>query len=297
MISPSAQLKKASAKIAPAVILVTTFDSSGKLLRTGTGFFAERDGRLIATLDLVQGAAYAVAKTSDGKIRNVTGVIASLPSAGLAVLRAETKTGVPFVSLSKTTESTSPVALVGSSLQHREQPLGALQITGHATGPEGTLLTTSAGISTETSGAPLVDENGEVIGVVTTMTQNNQPPRAVIRPSAAIASLLAQTRTDSSGRWLVAGSETPTPTPAPKGKLIYNPAPTYPERARNSRPPMFGSGRFRILFGTTGQVKEVQIVRSTGQAVLDQAAIEAFRQWKSTPGQEWSLVIPITFRP
>jgi len=128
MISPSAQLKKASAKIAPAVILVTTFDSSGKLLRTGTGFFAERDGRLIATLDLVQGAAYAVAKTSDGKIRNVTGVIASLPSAGLAVLRAETKTGVPFVSLSKTTESTSPVALVGSSLQHREQPLGALQM-------------------------------------------------------------------------------------------------------------------------------------------------------------------------
>ena len=294
--TPTAELKKASAKVGPAVILVTTFDTSGKLLRTGTGFFAERDGRLITALKLVQDAAYAVAKSSDGKIRNVSGIVASSPAAGLAVLRAETATGVPFAILSKTVELKSLVALVGSSLERREQPLAAMQIIGQESGSEGESLTTSAPVSSDTSGAPLIDGNGEVVGVVA-LSEKTQPARGVVRPVDVISGLLGQTSPTSPARWLGAPNESPTPTPAPRGKVIYSPSPIYPDRARAARPPLAGSGRFRIVFDASGEVKEVQIVRSTGQPVLDQAAVEAFRKWRSTPGHEWTLVIPITFRP
>src|ERR1700719_2874388 len=75
--TPSAELKNASAKSGPAIILITTFDASGKKLRTGTAFFVANDGRLITDWHIVQTAAYAVAKSPDGKIRNVAGVIAS----------------------------------------------------------------------------------------------------------------------------------------------------------------------------------------------------------------------------
>ena len=60
---------------------------------------------------------------------------------------------------------------------------------------------------------------------------------------------------------------------------------------------MSGAGRFRITFGADGVAKDVQIVQSTKQPILDQAAVTAFRQWKSEPGHEWSVVIPITFKP
>jgi hypothetical protein len=31
--------------------------------------------------------------------------------------------------------------------------------------------------------------------------------------------------------------------------------------------------------------------------VLDQAAVSALHDWRSEPGREWSLVVPITFKP
>jgi protein TonB len=108
------------------------------------------------------------------------------------------------------------------------------------------------------------------------------------------------------GRWVAAANESPSPLPSPSGpppkatdnrklKLTYNPAPKYPSEARYSR--VRGSGRFRVTFGTGGEATEVQVIESTGKSVLDQAATASLRQWKSEPGHEWSLVVPITFEP
>lgn len=295
--TPSAELKKASAKIAPAVILVTTFDVSGKLVRSGPGFFATSDGRLITSWQLVQDAAHAVAKSPDGKIRNITGVIASSPALDLAVLKAETKTGVPVIQISKNSEAKGTAAIIGSSLGQREQPLIGLQINGREMVAGGDSLATSASLSGGAGGSPVIDENSEVVGIVSLTGEPNQPPRTVIRPADALNSLLAQTKSDSPAKWAAAPDESPSPSPSPKGKVVYAPSPIYPERARSFNPPLAGSGRFRIMFDATGQAKSVQIVRSTGQPILDQAAVEAFQKWKSTPGHEWSLLIPITFQP
>src|ERR1700720_2935736 len=54
-----------ASSIRPAIILVTVFDASGKLLRTGTGFFVADDGRLITNCHPAEGGAYGVAKMGD----------------------------------------------------------------------------------------------------------------------------------------------------------------------------------------------------------------------------------------
>jgi protein TonB len=102
--------------------------------------------------------------------------------------------------------------------------------------------------------------------------------------------------------WAVATTESPSPQPSAqatphnrKSKLTYNPAPKYPPEARVSR--ISGSGRFRIIFSADGAARDVQVIQSTGKPVLDQAAAESLRQWKSEPGHEWSAVVPITFKP
>jgi TonB family protein len=293
-LTPSPELRKAAKKVGPAIISISVFDPSGQLLHTGTGFYVSNDGRFLTNWHVVDGGAHAVAKSSDGKIRNVTGALASSPALDLAVLRAETKVGVPFLRLSKTSVSDTPVAVVESSLAHREQPVATVEVSAQHADSSGELLATSSPLSAQTSGAPLVDENGEVVGVATLATDSS----VVVRPASALASLLARIAPETAARWSGTEAESPTPTPSPKKlRIVSNPAPAYPQQARRANPPIGGSGRFRIVFGANGDAREVQVVRSTGQSILDQAAVDALQQWKSEPGREWSLVVPITFRP
>jgi TonB family protein len=283
-------------KVEPAVISISVFDPSGRRLHTGTGFYISSDGRFITDWHVVEGGLYAVAKSADGKIRNVTGVMASSPELDLAVLRAETKIGVPFLRLSKTSELDKPLAVVGSSLTRREQPLATVKISAEQTDSGGELLATSAPLSAETAGAPLINENGEVVGVTT--IAKDPSGAVVVRLASGLTPLLAKITPETVAQWAGAEAESPTPSPSPKKlRVVANPAPVYPVQALHANPPLNGSGRFRIVFNASGQVKEVQIVRSTGQAILDQAAVNGLQQWKSEPGHEWSLVVPITFRP
>src|SRR5712671_5693261 len=89
--TPSSELANVEAKVRPSVIWVSTFDSKGNLLRTESGFFISADGRFITTAHAVEGGVNAVAKTADGGIYNVDGVLTVSKSADLAVLKAEVK--------------------------------------------------------------------------------------------------------------------------------------------------------------------------------------------------------------
>src|SRR2546423_299098 len=85
--TPPPEFQKVAQKAAPAIIEITVFDAKGQLLRTGNAFFVSRDGLLVTSWTMVVDAAYGVAKSPDGKIRNITGVVASDEKNDLAVLR------------------------------------------------------------------------------------------------------------------------------------------------------------------------------------------------------------------
>lgn len=297
--TPPPEFQKVAHKAAPAIIEITVFDAKGQLLRTGNAFFVSRDGLLVTSWTMVADAAYGVAKSPDGKIRNLTGVLASSQEADLAVLRVETKTGVPFLPLAKNSESIAVNAwavVIGNSLQHKEQPAAAGTITALGSDPKKDAFQISGAIPNDAAGAPVVDADGEVVGLAT---------KSGLRPSGLLDSLLAQSKSVTTARWAAAPVESPTATPTPTPKfarnprVIYNPAPRYPYEARMLRSgPTTGSGKFRVTFDTNGLVKNVQTIESTGQTILDQAAIKALQQWKAEPGgREWTVLVPITFQP
>src|SRR5436853_5775550 len=87
--TPPPEFQKVAQKIAPAIVELTVFDAKGQLLRSGTAFYVSRDGLLATSLDLVSDAAYGVAKSSDGTIRNVNRLIDVSKTSGLAILRAD----------------------------------------------------------------------------------------------------------------------------------------------------------------------------------------------------------------
>jgi len=296
--TPPPEFKNVAQKADPAIVELTVFDAKGQLLRSGTAFYVSRDGLLATSHDLVADGAYGVAKSSDGKIRNVTGVLDFSKTSGLAILRAETKTGVPFLPLQKNSESIAVNAwgvVIGSTLEHKEQPMAGGMITSRGADPKKDPFQIGGTIPNDAVGAPVVDANGEAVGVVTAGGKND------IQPSGQLEPLLAAIKPGTTARWSAAPAESPTATPSPRvaRRVLSNPAPRYPPEARSIRVgPNRGSGKYRVTFDVNGAVRNVQVVESTGQPILDRAAIDGLRQWKAEPGGgDWTVLVPITFQP
>ena len=285
----SSELGSLEAKVRPSVIWVTTFDSKGNLLRTESGFFISADGRFVTPAHAIEGGVNAVAKTADGGIYNVSGVLTVSKSADLAVLKADVKPQklLRFLDLNKTGELLvgAKVTVVGSALAGNEGTARETTITRQSTDR----LEIAGAIAASSVGSPVVNENGDVVGIITSAGE-----KTVGRPVAALDSVLSRVTADTEAHWPHVAQASPTPHATPKPRMLYAPAPSFPPG--QSLPGQSGTGRFRLTFDPQGNVTNIQIVASTGNPYFDQAAIKTLRQWKSAPSQGWALTIPVTFR-
>ena len=88
------------------------------------------------------------------------------------------------------------------------------------------------------------------------------------------------------------------PTPAEiaeaKALAVYAPRPAYPHEARSKH--MTGRGIVVLnVDPSTGNVTSAQLLKSTGHKILDDSALDAFRQWRFKPGSVHKVKIPINF--
>jgi TonB family protein len=287
--TPSSELGNLEAKVRPSVIWVTAFDSKGNLLRTESGFFISADGRFATTAHAIEGGVNAVAKTADGGIYNVTGVLTASKSTDLAVLKAEIKPQklLRFLDLNKTGELSVGVrvAVVGSALAGNEGNARETTITAQSSDR----LEIAGATAASSVGAPVVNENGDVVGVVTSAGE-----KTIARPVAALDAVLSRVTADTQVRWPQVAGASPTPHATPKPRLLYAPAPSFPPG--QTLPGQSGTGSYRLTFDPQGNVTNIQIVRSTGNPYFDQSAVKTLRQWKSAPSQGWQATVPVTFR-
>ena len=316
----TADFAKTAERIASSVVALSVFDASGKLLRNGTGFFISDDGKFVTSRSIVDGGAHAVAKAADGKIYNVSGILAEARPADLAVLKAEVKERVPFVSPNKTApfEAGARLAAIGSPLQRRENRVAQTSMAGRKSDANSEWLELTTPVPGDSLGAPVINARGDVLGLVT-LQRGDGVAVSVVRMASALDPVFARMDKRAKPVWAVAATEAPAPPaegPLQKPKvplagpgqpgqpgqpgtnrLIYSPTPAYPAEARHSYFPVKGTGRYRLRFGSDGRVRDVQVVQSTRSQTLDSAAVEALRKWKAAPGQEWTANVPITFQP
>jgi TonB family protein len=287
--TPLAELATLKSRVRPSVIWVTVFDSKGNLLRTQSGFFISADGRLVTTARAIEGGVNAVAKTADGEIYNVSGILAASKELDLAVLQANVKPRklLRFLDLNKNSNpsGSASVVVVGSALAGSEGSARKMTIAGQ----EAERLDIAGATPVSSIGSPVVNENGEVIGIVISAGE-----KTTARPSAALDSVLSRVAVDTQARWPATAETSATPKPTPKPRIVYAPAPAFPPGISQSG--VSGTGRFRLSFDASGNVTNVQVVKSTGNPYFDQAAIKTFRQWKSAPSQGWSVTVPVTFQ-
>lgn len=74
---------------------------------------------------------------------------------------------------------------------------------------------------------------------------------------------------------------------------LASPGAAYPEEAQKTK--AAGSGVYELRIDNSGRTTAVAIVKSSGHAVLDNAATTAFRKWRFKPAVFRSVRIPVNW--
>jgi TonB family protein len=80
-----------------------------------------------------------------------------------------------------------------------------------------------------------------------------------------------------------------------KAMVAYAPRPIYPYEARRQR--VTGSGVALLMVdAASGNVTDVVMAQSCGNAILDNATLDALRRWRLRPGCAVRVRVPLTYR-
>jgi len=162
-------LTKLVKKIQPAVVTVITYDIDKKVLLQGTGFFVDKKGHLITNYHVLKGGYAAEVKTYDGKKYPIKLVIAQNRHLDLIKVSVDIpKKSIHWVKIIKSMPDIAERVIVVGSPMGLEQTVSEGIVSAIRKIPKvGEIFQISAPISSGSSGSPVVNINGEIIGVAT----------------------------------------------------------------------------------------------------------------------------------
>jgi len=156
----------------PAVVEILTFDQQNDLLKSGTGFFISPDGILLTNYHVISGGSGIIAKTPTGAVYILKSVVSYSEAHDVAELQFLT-TDAPYLTLGH-----SSGAVEGQRVL----------VIGNPEGLEGTvsdgiisafrdnrsMIQITAPISLGSSGSPVLDESGQVLGIAQLIFKEGQ---------------------------------------------------------------------------------------------------------------------------
>jgi S1-C subfamily serine protease len=160
---------------ARSVVLIVTSDKAGGLLGAGSGFVVRTDGVIVTNYHVIDGAYTALVKTPDGDIYDGANVLDADVRRDIAILKVKAL-GLPVSKL-----GSSLAVKVGQHVVAIGNPRGVFTgtvsdgIISAIRQLEGFhMFQTTAPISHGSSGGPLLNDAGEVIGITSETVQDAQ---------------------------------------------------------------------------------------------------------------------------
>jgi hypothetical protein len=156
-------------RIEPSTVIVFTYDDKGEFLRLGSGFFISQNGDIITNYHVLQGASSAEVKTSDDKTYPITYIVVKDEQSDIIRLSVDIPSKyVHSLSLSATVPEVGERILVYGSPLGLEKTVSDGIISAIREVPGyGKLIQITAPISPGSSGSPVLNMKGEVIGIAT----------------------------------------------------------------------------------------------------------------------------------
>lgn len=164
----SAYLIRLVQKVQPAVVTVVTYDINGAAADLGSGFFMDGKGHLITNYHVLKGAYSAEVKTYDGRKYPIELVVAENEEADIIKVRVSiAEQELHWVRLTDQEPAIGERILVVGSPLGLEQTVSEGIVSAVRDLPVvGKVFQLSAPISPGSSGSPVVNMKGKVVGVV-----------------------------------------------------------------------------------------------------------------------------------
>lgn len=156
-------------KIQPSIVFIASYDEQEEFLQFGSGFFINANGDIITNYHVVQGASTAEIKTSEGNVYPITHIIA-----------VDEQNDVIRLSVDIPQKYVFPLALseeypdIGEEIIVYGSPLGLENTVSNGIvsairdfPDQGEIIQITAPISPGSSGSPVLNMQGEVVGVAT----------------------------------------------------------------------------------------------------------------------------------
>ena len=176
-------------RIKPSAVAIETFDSRGEKLSRGSGFFIETD-RIVTNRHVLEGAFRAEVHSSTGATFSVKGVLAVDLEGDVAVLKIDTPSPpIKPLPLDKTSpQEGESVVVIGNPLGLEGSVTNGIVSAVRDIPTFGRIIQITAAISPGSSGSPVVNMQGQVIGIATLQITGGQSVNFAI-PSERISQL------------------------------------------------------------------------------------------------------------
>ena len=176
-------------RIKPSAVAIETFDARGEKLSRGSGFFVEND-RIVTNRHVLEGAYRAEVHSSSGAVFLVKGVLAVDAEGDLALLKIDPPAPpVKPLPLDKTSpQEGESVVVIGNPLGLEGSVTNGIVSAVRDIPTFGRIIQITAPISSGSSGSPVVNMQGQVIGIATLQITGGQSVNFAI-PSERISQL------------------------------------------------------------------------------------------------------------
>lgn len=180
-------------RIKPSAVAIETFDARGEKLSRGSGFFIDAD-RVVTNRHVIENAHRAEIHSYSGSIFPVKGVMAVDAEGDIAVLRVDAPAGlIRPLPLDRTSpQEGESVVVIGNPLGLEGSVTNGIVSAVRDIPTFGRIIQITAPISPGSSGSPVVNMQGQVIGVATLQITGGQSVNFAI-PSERITQLQSGT--------------------------------------------------------------------------------------------------------
>jgi len=178
-------------KVQPSIVLVVTYDGQGKLLNQGSGFFVARD-KVITSKHVIADALHSRIVLANGKAFAVRGVVARDEAGDLVLLRVKVgnNQGASLTIKEDVPPRGERVYVIGHRGAGWSVSSGDL-LAIYDFKNVGERMRITAQLMPGSSGSPVLNGDGQVIGVAGSVFMSNEPLYFVI-PAKRIIALLAR---------------------------------------------------------------------------------------------------------
>jgi tetratricopeptide (TPR) repeat protein len=183
-------------RIKPSVVAIQTYDAKGERLARGSGFFTGPD-RVITNRHVLEGAYKAEIHTVNDLTYNVKGVLAVDGEGDIALLQVDVPPNIasPLSIVRTTPQEGESIVVIGNPLGLEGSISNGIVSAVREIPNFGRIIQITAPISPGSSGSPVVNMRGEVVGVATLQLADGQSLNFAVPSDRVVALSAGQSRT------------------------------------------------------------------------------------------------------